>query len=69
MLRRQEEARRVEDERSYAHELELKRAAAEKEIVKEIREEVVMVPCRYCGSLIADVSLFCSNCGAKRALR
>lgn len=69
MLRRQEEARRIEDEQSYAHELELRRATAQKEIVKEVREEVVMVPCRYCGGLIPDASLFCSNCGARRALR
>jgi hypothetical protein len=69
MLRRQEEARRIEDERTYAHELELKRATARKEIVKEVREEVVMVPCRYCAGLIPDTSVFCSNCGARRSSR
>ena len=69
MLRSQEEARRIEDERRYAHELELKRVATQKEIVKEVRQEVVMVPCRYCGGLIPDTSVFCPNCGARRASR
>ncbi len=36
---------------------------------KEIIKEVVMVPCQYCGSLIPEVSSFCSNCGAGRKLR
>ena len=66
MLRRQEEMRRIEDERTYAHELELKRATAQKEVVKEVRQEIVMIPCRYCGGLIPDTSVFCSNCGARR---
>jgi len=68
-LRRQEEIRRIEDERTYAHELELRRATAQREVVKEVRQEVVMVPCRYCGGLIPDTSVFCSNCGARRAAR
>jgi hypothetical protein len=69
MLRREEEMRRIEDERTYAHELELRRATAQKEVVKEVRQEVVMIPCRYCGGLIPDTSVFCSNCGARRASR
>jgi hypothetical protein len=67
ILRRQEEARGVEDERRYAHELELRRATALKETVKEVREEVVTIPCRYCGGLIPDTSVFYSNCGARRS--
>ena len=35
---------------------------------KEIIKEIVMVPCKYCGSLIPQTSLFCNNCGAGRKL-
>lgn len=38
----------------------------EKGIEKEIRKEVVMVPCKYCGGLMPQTSTFCPNCGAKR---
>lgn len=66
VLRRQEEARRIEEERRYAHDLELKRATAQKEIVKETRQEIVMVPCDYCGGRMPDTALFCPNCGARK---
>lgn len=66
MLRRQEEARRIEEERKYAPELELKRAMAQKEIVKEVRQEIVMAACRHCGGLMPDTSAFCPNWGARR---
>jgi hypothetical protein len=68
-LRREEEQRRIDDERRYAHDLELKRAGAQREVVREVRQEVVMVSCRYCGGLIPDTSVFCSNCGARRTAR
>jgi len=31
-----------------------------------IIKEIVMVPCRYCGGLMPQTSVFCPNCGAKR---
>jgi hypothetical protein len=38
------------------------------EVVKEttIVKEVVMIPCRYCGTLMPQTSTFCPNCGARR---
>jgi hypothetical protein len=33
---------------------------------KEIIREVVMIPCKYCGSLMAQTATACPNCGAKR---
>jgi len=33
---------------------------------REVIKEVVMVPCRYCGGLMPQASLFCPNCGAGR---
>jgi len=33
---------------------------------REVIKEVVMVPCRYCGGLMPQASVFCSNCGARR---
>jgi hypothetical protein len=33
---------------------------------KEIIREVVMIPCRYCGTLMPQTDTVCSNCGAKR---
>jgi hypothetical protein len=67
MLRKEDEQRRIEDEKKFTREVELKWAVSQKEIVKEIRQEVVMVPCRYCGGLMPDTSSFCMNCGAKRS--
>jgi hypothetical protein len=32
---------------------------------REVIKEIVMVPCRYCGGLMPQASLFCPNCGAK----
>ena len=46
---------------------QLKNSASEKETIeKEIIKEIVMIPCQYCGSLIPQISLVCSNCGAGR---
>jgi hypothetical protein len=67
MLRKQEEQQRKMDEEKFKREVKLKRAAAEHEVVKEIRKEVVMMPCRHCGGLMPDTSVFCPNCGAKRS--
>ena len=48
---------------------QLKISASEKETEeKEIIKEVVMIPCRYCGSLMPQTALSCSNCGAGRRL-
>ena len=33
---------------------------------KEVHKEVVMIPCKYCGSLMPQTSTFCPNCGARR---
>jgi len=33
---------------------------------REVIKEVVMVPCRYCGGLMPQASLFCPNCGGRR---
>ena len=33
---------------------------------KEIIREVVMIPCKYCGSLMPQTETACPNCGAKR---
>jgi len=33
---------------------------------KEIIREVVMIPCKYCGSLMDQTATACPNCGAKR---
>ena len=64
LLRKEEEHQRIIDEEKFNREIKLKRAGAE---VKEIRKEVVMIPCRYCGGLMPDTSLFCPNCGATRS--
>lgn len=40
-------------------------------IVKEketIIKEIVMISCKYCGSLMPQTSIFCPNCGAKRSI-
>jgi len=31
-----------------------------------ILREVVMIPCKYCGGLMPQTSVYCPNCGAKR---
>ena len=33
---------------------------------KVIVKEVVMLPCKYCGSLMPQTSTFCPHCGARR---
>ena len=33
---------------------------------KEIVREIVMIPCKYCGSLMDQTVTCCPNCGAKR---
>ena len=33
---------------------------------KEIVREIVMIPCKYCGTLMPQTETACSNCGAKR---
>jgi hypothetical protein len=31
---------------------------------KEVIKEVVMIPCKYCGALTPQTSLYCPHCGA-----
>lgn len=31
-----------------------------------IIKEIVMIPCKYCGALMPQTSIFCPNCGARR---
>jgi hypothetical protein len=31
-----------------------------------IIKEIVMIPCKYCGGLMPQASVFCPNCGARR---
>ncbi|MDH5375083.1 MAG: zinc ribbon domain-containing protein [Candidatus Bathyarchaeota archaeon] len=31
-----------------------------------IVKEVVMIPCKYCGGLMPQTSIYCPHCGAKR---
>jgi hypothetical protein len=59
------------DERQ--HELEMAKAniameqqSGETIATKTIVKEVVMIPCKYCGTLIPQTVSFCSNCGARR---
>lgn len=33
---------------------------------REVIREVVMVPCKYCGTLFPQTEIVCPNCGAKR---
>jgi hypothetical protein len=35
-------------------------------IVKEVEREVVLIPCKYCSSLMPQAATFCPNCGARR---
>jgi hypothetical protein len=35
-------------------------------VVKEIIREVVMIPCKFCGTLMPQIEVTCPNCGAKR---
>ncbi|MCS7114083.1 MAG: hypothetical protein N3F10_04665 [Candidatus Bathyarchaeota archaeon] len=35
-------------------------------ITKEVIREVVMVPCKYCGTLFPQTEITCPHCGAKR---
>ena len=45
----------------------IKNLTSEKETnEKEIIKEIVMIPCQYCGSLIPQTVMSCSNCGARR---
>lgn len=34
--------------------------------IKETVREVVLIPCKYCGGLMPQTSIFCPNCGARR---
>jgi hypothetical protein len=33
---------------------------------KEILREVVMIPCKYCGTLMVQTETLCPKCGARR---
>ena len=67
MSKKEDEQRRIDEDRRHTQEVELRRASAQREVVKEVqRQELVMVPCGYCSNLMPENSLFCPNCGAKR---
>jgi hypothetical protein len=34
--------------------------------IKEVIREVVMIPCKYCGTLMPQTDVTCPQCGAKR---
>jgi hypothetical protein len=55
------------DATSKVAEIQVVPAAAQPMIrEKEIIREVVMIPCKYCGSLMDQTATVCPNCGAKR---
>jgi len=33
---------------------------------REVIREVVVIPCKYCGTLFPQTAIFCPHCGAKR---
>jgi len=67
LAKRDEEQKRIDDDRRHSQEVELRRASAQREVVREVqKQEVVMIPCGYCSSLMPENSIFCPNCGAKR---
>jgi Ca2+/Na+ antiporter len=33
---------------------------------REVIREIVMLPCKYCGALMPQTSVFCPHCGARR---
>jgi ribosomal protein S27AE len=35
---------------------------------KEVIREVVLIPCKYCGGLMPQTSVFCPNCSARRSV-
>jgi hypothetical protein len=35
---------------------------------REVIREVVMIPCKYCGTLMPQTETVCPNCGAKRTI-
>jgi hypothetical protein len=55
-------------EKSLPQTLPASRSSAMPEGIREttIVKEVVMIPCRYCGTLMTQTSIFCPNCGARR---
>jgi sporulation-control protein spo0M len=55
------------DATSKVAEIQVVPAAAQPVIrEKEIIREVIMIPCKYCGSLMDQTATACPNCGAKR---
>jgi len=35
---------------------------------KEIIRQIVMIPCKFCGTLMDQTAITCNNCGAKRTI-
>ncbi len=33
---------------------------------REVIREVVVIPCKYCGTLFSQTATFCPHCGARR---
>jgi len=38
----------------------------DKEGAQEVIREVVVIPCKYCGTLFPQTATFCPHCGARR---
>lgn len=41
-------------------------SSREEREVREVIREVVVIPCKYCGTLFPQTAIFCPHCGAKR---
>ena len=58
------------DERQHELEMAKARIAMEQQDVeagaRTIVKEVVVIPCKYCGTLFPEAESSCPNCGAKR---
>jgi sporulation-control protein spo0M len=35
---------------------------------KEIIRQIILIPCKFCGTLMDQTTIMCSNCGAKRTI-
>jgi len=41
-------------------------SSSEDEAKENVKEVLVMIPCKYCGGLFPQTVATCPNCGAKR---
>jgi hypothetical protein len=47
------------------HEIAMEKIQLEQE---RLRNGIIMIPCKYCGSLVPQAIAECPNCGAKRPI-